>query len=102
MHGHIRLRPTFSPLFTAIFHNDRLLDPTVKVRRDLAYEQLPLRLETIEKSTVAAIEFVERPRGYANSVGTCVFDLLQRDLWFRAKFDFLGHIVFFRRAASLA
>jgi len=74
----------------------------MKVRRDLADEQLSQRLEAIEKSSVAAIEFVERPRACANSVGKCVCNLLLRDLRFRAKFDFLGDVVFFRRAGSLA
>jgi len=97
----MRLRTAFFPLFPPIFHDDRLLHPAMEVGRDLADEQLSERFETIEKSSVAAIEFVERPRGYANFVGKCVFDLLQRDLWFRAKFNFLGYVVFFRRAGSL-
>ena len=105
--GHIRSGAatrarTFPRSFSGFLDDRRFFEPTAKVLWNFAHEHLSKRFEPVQKSAVATIEFVERPREDTNAIGQRMLDLLQRDLWLGAEHDVIGYVVFFRRSVSLA
>jgi len=74
----------------------------MEIDRNLAHEDLATGLQAIEKLAVAAVQFIECPCRYAHPIAQCEIDLVQGNLRLGTKLDFVGYVVFFRRAGSLA
>ena len=72
----------------------------MRVRRNLHDEGFPPLIQSIEKRTIAAVQFVRRPRHHLDPVAFGPVDQIQRDLRFRFEDDLVGDVVFFRRAGS--
>jgi hypothetical protein len=74
----------------------------VRVRRNLHDVSFSPFVQSIEKRSVTAVEFVGRPRHHFDPVGLGLVDQVQCDLWFRFEYHIIGNVVFFRRAGSSA
>src|SRR5262249_41446459 len=86
----------------AILEHARLFHPAVEGRGHFRHEYLPALFETIQKGRVAAIPFVKGPGLDAYTVSQDAVDQRQADLRLGPKFDLVGNVVFWRRAASAA
>ena len=74
----------------------------MKVGGHFADERFATLVESVEELAVAAVEFIKRPSLDADAVGERTVDKIERDLRFGLKLDFVGDVVFLRRAGSLA
>ena len=71
------------------------MHPTVEVHGNLAHERLLPLLQAVEKLAVAAVQFVERPSGHANSVAQGPADEFQGDLRLCAKLYLGRNVILF-------
>jgi len=74
----------------------------MKVGRHLADKRLATLVESVQELPVAAIEFVKRPGFDADAIGEGTVHKIERDLRLGLELDFVGDVVFLRRAGSLA
>ena len=89
-------------VFTRFSQHFRLPRPHTNVAGTLNDKRLVTIAQRIQERGVLSIEFIRRPAHDADAVGQRAIDLIDRDLWLRAEFDFVGDEMFFRRAESFA
>jgi hypothetical protein len=76
--------------------------PAAKVPRYLRHENLAALFEAIQEGRIVCIKFVERPGLHTQPVAQGAINQVQGDLRLGAEHHVVGHVVFFRRAGSLA
>src|SRR5690606_37902717 len=84
------------------FQHLRLRQPGVRVGRNLHNEGFAPLIQTVEKRTVATVEFVGGPGHHPDSIAFGPVDQIERDLRFRLEDDVVGNMVFFRRCGFSA